>query len=316
MSKPLIRKGSPPNHAEGFGFRGDKPTSIGRVNDIYEDGVRIVSGLRDLDGPNVNPVCQTRLYEHGRRVERSLVLLHGFTNCPAQFDVIGRLFHAQGWNVLIPRYPRHGYRDRLNTSVSELRAEHLLALANQSANAAHGLGEHVTVAGIALGGSLAGHLAQNHQHVNRAVLIAPMFGLKMIPGALNAMLGRLAYLLPNFYIWWDQHLKERLPPPYGYPRFSTHAYASLFRIAGGVARAARTNAPRAEKIAVLTNANESGLENRFTYRLVESWITHGADVATQEFPLSARLPHDLIDPVNPDQNTELVYPIVAKLIEG
>jgi len=286
------------------------------VNDLYAEGTRIVSGIQDLDGPNVNPVCSTRLYAHGKRTERALVLLHGFTNCPQQFDVIGRLFHAQGWNVVIPRYPRHGYRDRLNTSISELRSDHLLALANQSARAAYGLGEHVTVAGISLGGSLAGHLAQNHEHVDRAVLIAPMFGLKLIPGALNPLLGRLAYLLPNFYLWWDSHLKERLPPPYGYPRFSTHAYASLFKIAGEVARAARSAAPKAKKIAVVTNANEAGLENRFTYRLAESWRSHGAEVETHEFPMSHRLPHDLIDPVNPDQNTELVYPIVTRLIEG
>lgn len=286
------------------------------MSDLYEAGARIVSGLQDLDGPNVNPVCHTRFYTHGRRTERALVLLHGFTNCPQQFDVIGRLFHAQGWNVLIPRYPRHGYKDRLNTSISELRADHLIALANRSADAAHGLGEHVTVAGMSLGGSLTGHLAQNHDHVDRAVLIAPMFGLKFIPGGVSRMLGRLAYLLPNFYFWWDARLKDRLPPPYGYPRFSTHAYASLFRIAGAVAKGARTTPPKAKKVAVVTNASEPGLENRYTYRIVDEWRSHGADVETHEFPLTHRLPHDLIDPVNPDQNTELVYPIVTRLIEG
>jgi pimeloyl-ACP methyl ester carboxylesterase len=285
-------------------------------DDLYADGSRILTRIQDLDGPNVNPQCNTRLYGHGHRTERALVLLHGFTNCPQQFDVIGRLFHAQGWNVIIPRYPRHGYKDRLNTSISEIRAEHLIALANQSADAAHDLGEHVTVAGLSLGGSLAGHLAQTHERVDRAVLIAPMFGLKRIPGALNPFLARLAYLLPNFYIWWDMRLKERLPPTYGYPRFSTHAYASLFEIASDVAKAARKTAPKAKSIAVVTNANEPGLENRATYRLVDAWRGHGVNVEVHEFPLSAQLPHDLIDPANPEQNTELVYPIVSRLIEG
>jgi pimeloyl-ACP methyl ester carboxylesterase len=283
---------------------------------LYEEGTRIVAGLQDLDGPNVNPVCHTRAYVHGRRTERALVLLHGFTSCPQQFDVIGRLFHAQGWNVIIPRYPRHGYTDRLNTSISELRSEHLIALANQSASAAHGLGEHVTVAGLSLGGSLAGHLAQTHDHVDRAVLIAPMFGLRWIPGVLQPGLGRLAYAVPNFYIWWDPRVRDRLPPDYGYPRFSTHAYASLFKIAAGIAALARTSPAKAKEIAVLTNANEPGLENRFTYRLVEAWRSHGASVSTHEFSIDARLPHDLIDPSHPNQNTELVYPVVTRLIEG
>jgi carboxylesterase len=287
------------------------------VSDVlYREAMKIVDGLQDLDGPNVNPVCHTRLYSHGMRTERALVLLHGFTSCPQQFDLIGRMFHAQGWNVLVPRYPRHGYKDRLNTSIAELRAEHLIALANRSADAAHGLGVRVTVAGMSLGGSLAGYLAQNHEHVERAVLIAPMFGLRWIPGLLQHRLGSVAYAMPNFFIWWDRSLKDRLPPDYGYPRFSTHAYASLFHIAHDISGAAQTSAPKAREIAVLTNAGEPGLENRFTYRLVEAWRAHGAEVSMHEFPMTYRLPHDLIDPSHPAQNTELVYPVVARLIQG
>jgi hypothetical protein len=39
-------------------------------------------------------------------------------------------------------------------------------------------------------------------------------------------------------------------------------------------------------------------------------------VSTFEFPASAGLPHDLIDPANPAQNTEFVYPVVFKAIAG
>jgi hypothetical protein len=35
-------------------------------------------------------------------------------------------------------------------------------------------------------------------------------------------------------------------------------------------------------------------------------------VNTFEFPATDRLPHDLIDPANPAQNTGLVYPVVIK----
>ena len=83
----------------------------------YEEAVEIAESFRALDGPNVNPACQTRLYTHGRRVERSLVLLHGFTNCPAQFDALGKQFFERGWNVLIPRYPRHGYSNPVSFSL-------------------------------------------------------------------------------------------------------------------------------------------------------------------------------------------------------
>src|SRR6266576_5265114 len=127
----------------------------------------IAGELAALDGPNVNAVCRTRIYTHGHRTERSLLLLHGFTNCPQQFDDLGKTFHANGWNVLIPRYPRHGYSDRLNTSIAELRSDHLIALANRAAIAGAGLGERLTIAGLSLGGILTGYLAQTREGIER-----------------------------------------------------------------------------------------------------------------------------------------------------
>jgi pimeloyl-ACP methyl ester carboxylesterase len=229
---------------------------------------------------------------------------------------LGRRFHDIGWNVVIPRYPRHGYADRLNKSISELRSDHLIAVANRSAEAAAGLGDRLTVAGLSLGGILAGHLAQTRGGIERAVLIAPMFGLRPIPGPALAALTRIAQALPNRYIWWNRKAKENIGPAHGYPRFATHAYAALFDAGAGVIKAARANAPKARQISVITNGAEPRLDNRFTYGLVEAWRRHGANVSTFEFPKSDHLPHDLIDPANPNQNTELAYPVVMRMILG
>ena len=286
------------------------------TGDPYEDGVRIATSIKDLDGPNVNPACHTRLYTHDRRTQRSLVLMHGFTNCPQQFDALGKQLFEMGWNVLIPRYPRHGYKDRLTNSIAELRLDHLLAVANRAAEAGGGLGERLTVAGLSLGGILTGHLAETRDGIERAVLIAPMFGLRPVPAAGLRALTQLAYILPNFYIWWDGKLKDKVGPAHGYPRFSTKAYAALFEAGSGVFKAARSGAPKAGSIAVITNAAEPRLDNRFTYKLVDLWRAHGANVSFFEFPAEEHLPHDLIDPANPDQNTERVYPVVIKTISG
>jgi Alpha/beta hydrolase family len=282
----------------------------------YSESIRIAEGLKDLDGPNVNPLCHTRLYTHGQRVARSLVLLHGFTNCPQQFDKLGVQFFDRGWNVVIPRYPRHGYSDRLNTSIAELRVDHLLAVANRAADVGAGLGERVTVAGLSLGAILTGYLGQTRDGIDRAVLIAPMLGLKPIPGPVLTTMGSAAKRLPNFYMWWNDELKDKLGPPYGYPRFPTHAYAALFDAGRLLVKSARTAPPRARSIAVVTNAAEPRLDNRFTYRLIDSWRAHGAAVETFEFPASDGLTHDLIDPGNAAQRTDYVYPIVTRLIEG
>ncbi len=287
-----------------------------KTQDHYTEGLRIARTIQDLDGPNVNPLCHTRLYTHGRRVERSLVLLHGFTNCPQQMDALGKHFFERGWNVFITRYPRHGYTDRLNTSLAELRADHLTALANRAAEVGAAIGERLTVAGLSLGAILTGLLAQARDDVQRAVLIAPMLGLKPIPGPMLTAMSAVAVRLPNFYMWWNRKAKDGLGPPYGYPRFATHAYAALFENGRALVRAARKAPPRAAGIVVVTNAAEPRLDNRFTYRLVESWRAHGANVETFEFAAAHRLPHDLIDPGNAAQNNALVYPVVTRLIEG
>ena len=282
----------------------------------YSEGIRIAGELRELDGPNVNPLCHTRLYTHGQRVERSLVLLHGFTNCPQQFDTLGRQFHERGWNVVIPRYPRHGYTDRLNTFIAELTVDQLLAVANRAAEIGAGLGERLTVAGLSLGAILAGCLAQTRDGIERAVLIAPMLGLKPIPGPVLTAMSMAAKRVPNFYMWWNNDLKEKLGPPYGYPRLATHAYAALFDAGRMLTTSARKAPPKARSIAVVTNAAEPRLDNSFTYRLVESWRRHGANVETFEFPVGDGLTHDVIDPGNAAQRTAYVYPIVTRLIEA
>ncbi len=283
----------------------------------YTEAIEIAKGFQDLDGPNVNPVCHTRLYTHGQQTERALVLFHGFTNCPQQFDEIGKDFFARGWNVLIPRYPRHGYTDRLNTTIAELRSDHLVAVANRSVDAGFGLGARLTVAGLSLGAALAGYMAQTRQGIERTVMIAPMFGLKPIPGPLLSAASRLAYVLPNFYIWWNSRLKDKIGPPHGYPRLSTRAYAALFEVGRRLVSAARKSAPKSDRITVITNAAEPRLDNRFTYQLIERWRRHGTHVETFEFPLSDRLPHDLIDPVsNPSSVTDVSYPVLKRFIEG
>ena len=283
----------------------------------YAEAIEIARALQDLDGPNVNPVCHTRLYTHGQQTERALVLLHGFTNCPRQLDDLGKDFFSRGWNVLIPRYPRHGYADRLNTAIAELRADHLVAIANRSVEAGFGLGRRLTVAGLSLGAALGGYMAQTRDGIESTVMIAPMFGLKPIPGPVLSAASRLAQVLPNFYIWWNSRLKDKIGPPHGYPRLSTRAYAALFEVGRRLFNEARKAGPRSSRIAVITNAAEPRLDNRFTYQLVDLWRRHGTHVDTYEFPLSDGLPHDLIDPVsNSSRITEVSYPILKRFIEG
>ena len=61
----------------------------------------------------IRPECVSGLLEHGHPTERVFVLMHGLSNCPAQFSKLGRLLFERGHNVLIPRTPYHGEKNRL-----------------------------------------------------------------------------------------------------------------------------------------------------------------------------------------------------------
>lgn len=52
-----------------------------------------------------NPDCHSQLLTHGRKMERAIILMHGMTNCPAQYAELAPRFLERGYNVLIPLMP-------------------------------------------------------------------------------------------------------------------------------------------------------------------------------------------------------------------
>src|SRR5689334_18684891 len=62
----------------------------------YDAALRRIDILREADGGNLDPACRLELMSHGRRTARSVVLLHGLTNCPKQFEALGRVLYARG----------------------------------------------------------------------------------------------------------------------------------------------------------------------------------------------------------------------------
>jgi hypothetical protein len=86
----------------------------------YGEAVSRFQKIQGAEGRELNPVCLSILLTHGKRTKRAVVLFHGLTNCPEQFRELGRTFYELGYNVLIPRLPRHGLADvALVTSQSD-----------------------------------------------------------------------------------------------------------------------------------------------------------------------------------------------------
>jgi hypothetical protein len=243
--------------------------------------------------------------------------MHGITSSPVQFRDLGALFFARGYNVFIPRMPRHGYTDRLTRDHANLTSAEFTAYASQTVEIARGLGDHLTVAGLSVSGVLAAWCAQARADVDLAVPIAPAFAPHGVPYQLVRGLTTLARTLPNFFVWWDFRRRARTGPTCSYPRFSTRAMAQSFELGREIFRAAQTRPPACPQILAITNRGDMAVNNNATRAMVRRWRNH-APAAVREYSFGADLGrlHDIIGPYQEYARVDYVYPILFDLIDA
>ena len=283
----------------------------------YDAALRLIDSLRATDSRAIAADCGTRLLTHGARTARAVVLFHGLTNCPAQWDSIAHLLYAQGANVLIPRLPRHGYADKMTAELARLDAGELRDLTDRAIDAAAGLGDSVTVAGLSTGGCMAAWAGQFRRDVDRAVIIAPMFGYARAPGPLFArVLTRAAGVLPNLFVWWDSEKREHVGGPrHVYPRFGTRSIAATMRLGWDVTADAPRHPPAARSLVMITVGGDPAADNTASATLVRNWQAIGSsEVTSYEFPATLHLNHDVVDPEQVGGNPAITYPVLLKYL--
>jgi pimeloyl-ACP methyl ester carboxylesterase len=245
----------------------------------------------------------------------AVVLLHGLTNSPPQYDAFAPLLHARGHAVVVPRLPLHGYGDRMTDALATLRASDLEAAALEAVAIGALCGARVVVAGISIGATLAGWLAARTR-IDTGIAFAPFCGLHELYGGLNDTLGSVLRTLPNAFGWWDPRVKEKQPPPHGYPRFATRALGESLLLSTDIDRAPRAGAPHAvhgRRAVLVLNANDPVINNAHAHRRFATLRAYGVDyerVVLEGLPKM----HDVIEPL-PQAHTELVYPALIDLIE-
>jgi alpha-beta hydrolase superfamily lysophospholipase len=79
---------------------------------------------------------------------RAFLLLHGFTDSPAQFQEIAAHLFDNGDNVYVPRVPHHAQRDAPLRALGLLRAGELEAFGDSALDIAAALGDTVVVVGL------------------------------------------------------------------------------------------------------------------------------------------------------------------------
>ena len=296
----------------------DTLTSSPRPSRSYEESLRRIQELVRADPPGVAASGHLIFMDQGKKALRVIVFFHGFTNSPRQFKALGEEFFARGYSVLIPRIPRHGLKDRMGADLSLLTAEELKNICEEAVDIAQGLGEHVTVAGLSMGGVMAGWAAQFRDDVDLAVLIAPNFGTARAPSWFSKHTINFLAIWPDRFIWWDPKLKTaNAGPESAYFGFSSRALGQIRRLGWDVQTQGRRSGPRAGSVLLITNANDKAVKKANIVTIQHNWQKYAREkIRHYEFPADLQLDHDLIDPQQPAQNIHVVYPQILTLITG
>jgi esterase/lipase len=281
----------------------------------YKEAIATFESIqREEAGMQLHPRCGTQLLTHGQKVDRVVIFFHGLTNCPAQADELAATLFDLGHNVLLARLPGHGEADPMTEALAYMTAEGLVETATRSVALATGLGNSVEVVGLSAGGTMAMYVAQQESRAN-AFPLAPFLAPLIVPPWATPAATNLLLWLPNMMVWWDADVHESPPAmDYAYPRFATRALAEIMRLGRLVDRAAATSAPASPHIGVMLNAADEAVNNTPVERVVAAWRQHGHTVDLDLLPLAYELPHDLIDPRQPDADTELVYPRLIEML--
>jgi carboxylesterase len=266
------------------------------------------------DHPGVAAQGRTLAYVHGERRPRAIVLLHGLSASPAQFERVARDLFDRGHNVVVPRLPRHGHADRLSTALERLRPDELYEAVTEYVTIASELGDRVTIAGFSLGGLLAAWIGQ-HYDVDRCIPIAPFFGVACIPNRLMSNVAERLLRMPNRFYWWNPILRDRHIAACGYPRYATHAIAHSYFMARELLDEALVARPGAEHVTIVTNAAEVAVNNYAIRRLYRRWQRHRPDAVELSVLTGLPLSHDIVSPLRPWRLADRVHPALLQAID-
>ncbi len=282
------------------------------ARDFEEAEARFAALCRLDENPLIAVWGRSRAFLQQRKTRLAVVFVHGFTNSPQQFVPLAETLSGRGHNVIVPRLPGHGAVDRIGRRLAAgARVETWLASLEESVDIASGLGERVAIAGISAGGSLAAWFALGRRAVAHAVGIAPMFGILRLPPPLQEALVPALLTLPDGLIRWDPFGDGRQIPDHAYPRFATHGLAQCLRV--GLDVYERSREMPHSLVTLILNERDPAVNNAMALEIGNRWSSAGAEAITLR-----NLPgiHDIIDPVNPYQRTDLVYPRLIEALES
>jgi pimeloyl-ACP methyl ester carboxylesterase len=267
---------------------------------------------QEINSPDINPVSLTTAITHPQPMAKVAVLYHGFTNSPKQFEQLGQQLFEQGYNVYIPRLKYNGHKSRTSRAMKHLTVQDLIDYVDDSIQIAQALGDQVIVMGLSGGGTMALWAGLKY-NLKQVVSIAPFIDPMYYPKRLRRLIVQLIRILPNFFLWWESDVKEKIDsPPYAYAWFSTKAIGRFLQVAISLENELHKNNPKTKNFTLVLNqvdtaANPQRLSS-FIHKLQEAQ----ADVDEVIFKAEEKIHHDMIDPNQQGQKVNLVYPRIIQ----
>jgi carboxylesterase len=265
---------------------------------------------RERADPLIDPDNVTKWWLHDEPVDRVVLAMHGYTNCPKQYDALGPLLHADGHNVIALRFPYHGYRDRMSTDIARMRYPDWAAPAIEALTIAFDAGARVVTLGISVAATIAAWLAA-YFPVHVGIAVSPFVAVRGVSGRANVLLNAAMRTLPDQFVWWDPIHKQNELPLHAYPRFSLHTLAST--MAFGETLASFQSDAHGRRVLLVLNEREPIVNNRVARQRFASLTERNVAVETLvrgDFPPR----HDVLEPTIPNSPDPNVYGLLRELV--
>jgi len=287
----------------------DLPSSPDPAADYDEALGRYETAVTAEENILMSPKSGSVLLTHGQPTDKVYVLIHGWTNSPFQWVDFGQMLYDQGYNVLIVRIPYHGLASQQVSELRQATPEVMRDYADDVIDIADGLGGEVHVVGLSVGGAIASWIAQNRTDVTRVMSISPMYGIGRLPQFVNYLLLNFASRAPNF------NLTDPAEPQreHVYRGQSSRGVANAMLFGESLFRQAEAEPPAVTDIIVVTNDNDTTVNNNLTDELTVLWRADGAAPVVYVFPQELGYPHNSIDRTsNPE--ADAVYATLLDLL--
>lgn len=231
----------------------------------------------------------------GQKTAKAVVIFHGLTAVPEQFRLVADSYAAQGYNVWLPRLPRHGLTDRMTDQLSKLTAQELRDFVDRTVDIGAGLGDSLTVVGFSGGGALALWASAERPEVDKAYVISPLLLPAGHPDRQMRILVRALRLSPaDLYQWHDDQVKDSDRQAWGYPRQSFKAVAAFLTMAYWVdAKAVKTPFPVTPEVVLVRNDGDTALDVSFGVGFVQH-VVAPERLTVVTIPAREGLGHDFV----------------------